>query len=232
MATKKSRTSNKKTNFISKLGKIRIAVFVLVFAAIGAFVIYRGFAATTGASVYNVPSALYKGNKRYSVYALKTYIKETTNCPMPPGDVYDATTVECVKNFQRFFKLTVDGIVGPQTWSALFKVEAQIIDQKPEGGYYGTAPAILEAKKAFGGAFVRAKCGSDPNGTKFTHIKIDDYVNNVYGKYVRCGSDGTAYVGLTYPTLPSGQNVYEITQAYDTVTMYMRSWPTFVTITL
>ncbi len=232
MATKKSRTSNKKTNFISKFGKMQIAVFVLVFAAIGAFVTYRSFAATTGASVYNVPSTLYQGNKNSRVFALKHYIQETTNCPMPPGDVYDATTVECVKNFQRFFKLTVDGIVGPQTWSALFKVAAQIIDQKPEGGYSGTAPAILEAKKAFGGAFVRAKCGSAPDGTKFKAVQIVDKVNKIYSKYAMCGSDGTAYVGLTYPTLPSGQNVYEITQAYDTVTMYMHSWPTFVTITL
>jgi len=41
---------------------------------------------------------------------------------LPPSDItgsFDATTEQAVKDFQQGAGLTVDGIVGPQTWQAL-----------------------------------------------------------------------------------------------------------------
>lgn len=231
MSKNKVRTLNSKKG-ISKLGKIWIAVFVVVFVAVGAFVIYRSFAATMGASVYNVPSTLYQGNRNNSVYALKTYLKKITQCQAPWNNEYDATTVECVKNFQRFFKLNVDGIVGPATWSSLFKVSAQIDDQSPEASYNGSAPTIISTQKAYGGALIRVKCTSS-DGVKHQLFRIYELAFQSYNNYGKCGTDGTAYVGVPYSTPTTGQHIYEIISddSANSIGGSTISWPTFVTVT-
>lgn len=231
MKKNKSRTLNSKKG-ISKLGKIWIAVFVLVFIAVGAFVIYRSFAATTGASVYNVPSTLYPGNSNNNVLTLKSYLTPTTGCIMANTNVYGATAVECVKDFQRKFKLQVDGIVGPATWSALFKVWAQVQeDSSAEWGYHGAAPTIISTLKGYGGAIIRVKCTSS-DGVKHQKFNIKQVVDSRAIASGNCGTDGTAYVGTTVST--KGQITFQV-ESDDSANIVGAisdiSWPTFVTFT-
>lgn len=213
MAAKKSRTLKNK-NAISKLGKIWIAVFVFVFVAVGAFVIYRSFAAGSSGNpvVYNTPSTLYPGNKNMSVYALKNYLRSTTGCSTQASDIYDSTTVECVKNFQRFFNLTVDGIVGPKTWSALFKVYDTQQSQSGATSLAGDGPKVISTQAAFGGALIRVYCPTGLNGVRYKTVTIYEQAFQRSG-VANCGSDGTAYVGINYndnTSLLKGQHVYEI----------------------
>lgn len=217
MAAKKSRTLKNK-NAISKLGKIWIAVFVVVFVAVGAFVIYRSFAAGSSGNpvVYNTPSTLYPGNSSRAVLALRAYLYQDTgyNAGLPISSnstTYDPALVQAVKNFQAFFKLNVDGIVGPQTWTVLFKV----FDTRAAADPYslvGDGPRVISTQASFGGALIRVYCPVGSNGARYKTIQIFE---QVYGKsgVANCGSDGTAYVGINYndnTSLLKGQHVYQI----------------------
>lgn len=216
MATK-SRTSNNKSNNNQK--KILALVLVLLFVGLGVFLVIKSFASgSTGSpNVYNVPSTLSPGNKNTSVYALKSYLKGTTNCNTQWNDVYDATTVDCVKNFQRFFKLTVDGLVGPQTWSSLFKVYDSVIAQSGGKDLIGDGPRVISTQAAFGGALIRVYCPTGLNGARYKTITMYEQASQKTGS-ANCGSDGTAYVGINYnnaTSLLKGQHVYEISGGPD-----------------
>lgn len=58
------------------------------------------------------------------VSALQTFLNEDCSAKLAVDGEYGELTQLSVRNFQRFFGLTVDGIVGPQTWATINYVKA------------------------------------------------------------------------------------------------------------
>ena len=68
------------------------------------------------------------------VLRVQTTLKELGYFKGSLGGNYGPITEAAVKEFQRAMKLTVDGIVGPKTWAALFGDAAK--EKKPSGVAY------------------------------------------------------------------------------------------------
>jgi len=215
MATKKSRTSNKKPS--SNQNKILALVLVLLFIGLGVFLVLKSFAgASTGNPVvYNTPSLLSPGNSSTSVLALRRFLYEDTGFDSGSSyssTIYDPSLVQAVKNFQSFFKVTVDGIVGPQTWSALFKIYDYKLSQAGGKELIGDGPKVISTQAAYGGALIRVYCPTGANGVRYSAVTIYERAYQKSGA-ARCGTDGTAYVGISYnnsTALLKGQHVYEM----------------------
>lgn len=60
------------------------------------------------------------GTTSQAVGYLQSVLKCTSNQPLSPTQYgpwkFDAATRTAVRNFQAWWELTVDGVVGPQTW--------------------------------------------------------------------------------------------------------------------
>lgn len=63
------------------------------------------------------------GSTGDNVQYLQQILNKIGYGPLTADGVFGAKTEAAVKKFQKAFKLTVDGIVGPKTWNAL---ESQI----------------------------------------------------------------------------------------------------------
>jgi hypothetical protein len=59
------------------------------------------------------------GSVGLSVKEYQWKMNATTGSTLPGDGHYGAADLEACKNFQRFFKLTVDGVCGPKTWATL-----------------------------------------------------------------------------------------------------------------
>jgi peptidoglycan hydrolase-like protein with peptidoglycan-binding domain len=59
------------------------------------------------------------GSTGADVKYLQQILNRINYGPLVADGIFGAKTEAAVKRFQKAFKLTVDGIVGPQTWSAL-----------------------------------------------------------------------------------------------------------------
>ena len=215
MAIKQSRTSNKKSN--DKQKKLLALVLVLLFIGLGVFLVLKSFAgASTGNPViYNTPSLLSPGNSSTGVLALRRYLYEDTGFDSSSSyssTVYDSSLLQAVKNFQSFFKLTADGIVGPQTWSELFKVYNSKLAQSGGKNLIGDGPKVISTQAAYGGALIRVYCPTGANGVRYSAVTIYERAYQKSGA-ASCGTDGTAYVGISYnnsTALLKGQHVYEM----------------------
>jgi len=61
-----------------------------------------------------------KGDVDANVWVIETKLRDLGFFEGFPDEVFDEKTEEAVKAFQSAMGLKVDGIVGPQTWGALF----------------------------------------------------------------------------------------------------------------
>lgn len=59
------------------------------------------------------------GSTGIAVKELQWKLNATTGSKLLGNGIFDSATKTAVINFQRFFNLTADGIVGPKTWSVL-----------------------------------------------------------------------------------------------------------------
>lgn len=64
------------------------------------------------------------GSQGAEVEKLQTFLNEDCGQHLTVDGVFGEFTQLSVRNFQRFFGIQVDGIVGPQTWSVVDYVEA------------------------------------------------------------------------------------------------------------
>jgi peptidoglycan hydrolase-like protein with peptidoglycan-binding domain len=74
-------------------------------------------------------STVRKGDRGLSVAKLKDLLVEN-GFAAGSGTTFDAKTLSALKSFQESRKLTVDGIVGLQTWTALLKELPPVDDEK------------------------------------------------------------------------------------------------------
>jgi len=68
---------------------------------------------------FRIGPTLQRGNEGVSVKTLQRRLNLATGAGLKVDGDFGGLTYRAVKNFQHFFKLTVDGIVGPKTWGAL-----------------------------------------------------------------------------------------------------------------
>ncbi len=66
-----------------------------------------------------VRATLYFGSTREDVEYLQRRLNGISSASLVVDGRFGVATEEAVKNFQKFNDLTVDGIVGPQTWGKL-----------------------------------------------------------------------------------------------------------------
>lgn len=72
-------------------------------------------------SLTSIPSILLRrGSRRAEVLVLESKLRQLGFFTGNPDEIFDDTTEAAVIKFQRFTNIKVDGIVGPQTWAALF----------------------------------------------------------------------------------------------------------------
>jgi peptidoglycan hydrolase-like protein with peptidoglycan-binding domain len=62
---------------------------------------------------------LKRGAKGNYVKGLQSTLNRAINAKLQEDGQFGPATEIAVRNFQKFFKLQVDGIVGPKTWQAL-----------------------------------------------------------------------------------------------------------------
>lgn len=72
-------------------------------------------------TAFAVAAVLKEGSKGEAVRVLQTQLIELEYLKGKPSGVYDRTTVEAVRKFQRDRNIEVDGICGPETQSELKK---------------------------------------------------------------------------------------------------------------
>lgn len=77
---------------------------------------------------------LRKGSKGPSVLVLERALKEIGYFKGAPDETFDEETEKAVLSFQRDAGITVDGIVGRETWGALLSCQAKV--QKAKKGKY------------------------------------------------------------------------------------------------
>ncbi|MGD1713727.1 peptidoglycan-binding domain-containing protein [Hydrocoleum sp. CS-953] len=66
-----------------------------------------------------VRTTLYFGSTGEDVEYLQRRLNGISSASLVVDGIFGVATEEAVKNFQKFHGLTVDGIVGPQTWGKL-----------------------------------------------------------------------------------------------------------------
>lgn len=85
---------------------------------------------------------LRRGDSGSDVYYLQTLLCDVGE-PITADGKFGSKTEAAVKNFQKLYGLTVDGVVGPKTWDALEKAtghnpdndeDGAIIPDEPDGG--------------------------------------------------------------------------------------------------
>lgn len=232
---KKSKTNLKQAKTQTKL----LLLFAIIFAGIGIFLLRNSFASNNGGSVnvYNYPSTLKAGDKNTTVLTLRKYMSLVTSYSGPGTttgynpQVFDDSLVNAVKDFQNMFGLTVDGVVGPNTWTGLFKVYDAKMGQA-QLTLTGSGPRVISVKAAFNGTLIKIYCPVDQSGKRFDNILLqergyekyqDSYfstesfikyrsLNPTYKVY-KCSTDGTANVGMSYTNdldWLAGEHTYEI----------------------
>ena len=60
------------------------------------------------------------GDTNASVLVLETKLRQLGFLKAFPNEVFEKETEQAVKDYQRFAGIGVDGVVGPDTWAALF----------------------------------------------------------------------------------------------------------------
>ena len=258
---KKTKTNLKQSKTQTKL----LLLFAIIFAGIGVYLLRNSFAWNFGGSVnvYSYPATLKAGDRDSSVLTLKEYLRLTTGY-FGPGTtgynpkLFDDSLTEAVKGFQNKFGLTVDGIVGPNTWTGLFKVHDAQMGQNILK-LSGSGPKVISVKAAYNGTLIKIYCPVDQSGKKFDNILIQErgyeryqyayFASSTYNEYrklnptyraYKCGTDGTAFVGMSYTNnldWLSGQHTYEIygsdgTMPRDKTMTGMESHRLFVTYKL
>lgn len=227
---KKKQQLGKSSYKIKSKRSVLLPIFIAVFVAFGSFFLYRSFALNAGGSpnIVSTPSTLNPGVTSNTVLTLRAYLKETTGySDITATDLYkyDPNLVQAVKNFQNWFKLSVDGIVGPKTWAALFKVYDAKLAQSSEKTLSGNGPKVISAEPFYGYARVHIYCPTDAKGNKYKYLHIDERGFGFKGGYdpgypTTCGSDGTAWVVINYTNnldKYKGEHLYEIIGGPDGV---------------
>jgi len=77
---------------------------------------------------------LRKGSKGPSVLVLERVLKEVGYFKGAPDETFDEETERAVLSFQRDAGITVDGIVGRETWGTLLSYQAKV--QRMKKGRY------------------------------------------------------------------------------------------------
>jgi peptidoglycan hydrolase-like protein with peptidoglycan-binding domain len=67
----------------------------------------------------SVSEVLRSGDRSDAVRLLQEHLRNAGHDPGPVDGIFGALTLRAVNGFQEREELTVDGVVGPQTWSAL-----------------------------------------------------------------------------------------------------------------
>lgn len=112
-STTSSSTSNNKTNWIQKLqSEINRSIKDTLIAEDG----------IAGPKTLNSAPLLKSGSKGGTVVVLQERLKTLGYYKSNPTGTFDKTTLEAVKKFQKDKKLSVDGIVGKNTWSKLLNL--------------------------------------------------------------------------------------------------------------
>ncbi|TXK82713.1 spore cortex-lytic enzyme [Paenibacillus sp. N3.4] len=99
-------------------------VLVMLFAAIGLTSGLGNYAQTT----YAAAAILKQGSQTGDVWDLQFRLKMLGYYNKQIDGIYGASTTEAIKNFQRNYGLTADGVTGTNTWNALHKYSANQSD--------------------------------------------------------------------------------------------------------
>ena len=140
--TTSKKTTQKKSSRSSWLGRftraqlIVISVFVLVFASLGSWMLYKSYAAAWYCSAheyYQYEPGTYQGNCVYQIQYALIYVGELSGNSTMKNTSYDGIygpgTAASVKAFQNWWNvkhrgqpvvtLYPDGVIGSATWNAL-----------------------------------------------------------------------------------------------------------------
>ncbi len=170
MSKAKIKKPNKKTaNRLIKSGRLKfdktfLIVTMAVVIATGGYLLYKGTHAATiyPPQIYNLsqypvlrPSnaANYPYAYNQMAYFLDADLGGNTGILNRPFDTFVTSKI---KSFQSFYGLTVDGIVGPQTWTTLLKVWNNL-DYTTRGGSYGGNPNVA-LSAGYGGYLFTGHC--------------------------------------------------------------------------
>ncbi|MBD0382335.1 spore cortex-lytic enzyme [Paenibacillus sedimenti] len=95
-------------------------ILVVLFAAIGVTSAFGSQTQTT----YAATAILKRGSQTGDVWDLQFRLKMLGYYTPKLDGIYGATTTEAVRNFQRNYGLTADGVTGTDTWNALHTFSA------------------------------------------------------------------------------------------------------------
>lgn len=120
MATSTKRTKIKKITKQRKVSWKLVLPIILLAALAGVYYIYSS-KASTNARIVNINQfpTLRKGSNNRSVVSLRRYLGRAVGQNYGESQVFDANLDTAVRNIQRLFGLSVDGVVGPRTWTAI-----------------------------------------------------------------------------------------------------------------
>jgi peptidoglycan hydrolase-like protein with peptidoglycan-binding domain len=82
--------------------------------------------------VAQVPPTVKRGSKGGAVKGLQNALRARSYDPGPIDGVFGSVTENAVRDFQSGYGLTLDGIVGPITWQALYVYVVQSGDTLSE----------------------------------------------------------------------------------------------------
>ena len=71
----------------------------------------------------DVRPTIRRGSTSVDVEYLQRHLNGFGFSSLVVDGIFGAATEEAVKNFQRYYGLTVDGVVGPQTWAKLETID-------------------------------------------------------------------------------------------------------------
>ncbi len=143
-----------------------LAIILAVVMLAGTFVV-SSFSAS--AATY---STVKKGSKGSDVKTLQTMLNKVDNAGLDVDGVFGSGTEKAVKAFQKSQKLTVDGIVGKNTWAALEKAYNSSAKStlKIDSGNYN--PVSLVKGKSYS---IKGKISSN---YKITSVTVGVYKTN------------------------------------------------------
>lgn len=122
--------------------------------------------------------------------------------------VYDYQTAEAVKAFQRMMGLTADGVVGPNTWKALYDTYWSIKENAEEPSQGNFEYVVRPGDSLW---LIAQKFGTTVDAIKAAN-KLTSNVINV-GQVLQIPTNGAS--GFTY-TVKSGDSLWLIAQRFNT----------------